>query len=210
MLWFILFPLNFIVSIICYITNPIVVLFADEVGELHGFLNYWQTWDDSCDNRDFVLEWGPSFIRYDFDSKYTVHKDTTPKLREVGRERWFVSLKEGATFTTKERIQRYLARVLWLTRNCSYGFSFWLFGRKCEGNKFVYPIKEENKIFGYDPNKNILTTTWIYKNDKLLFSVGRYDIYNKHFLGWKIPDELGQAMIAGRIAFKFKKKIENN
>lgn len=38
MRWFLYAPLQLLIMIICYITNPIVVLFADENGELHGFL----------------------------------------------------------------------------------------------------------------------------------------------------------------------------
>lgn len=36
MRWFLYAPLQLICMVICYITNPIVVLFADENGELHG------------------------------------------------------------------------------------------------------------------------------------------------------------------------------
>lgn len=43
MRWFLYAPLQLLIMIICYITNPIVVLFADENGELHGFLKKWQT-----------------------------------------------------------------------------------------------------------------------------------------------------------------------
>ena len=38
MRWFLYAPLQLLIMIICYITNPIVVLFADKDGELHGFL----------------------------------------------------------------------------------------------------------------------------------------------------------------------------
>lgn len=50
MRWFLYAPLQLLIMIICYITNPIVVLFSDENGELHGFLRKWQTFDDSCDS----------------------------------------------------------------------------------------------------------------------------------------------------------------
>ena len=52
MRWFLYAPLQLLIMIICYITNPIVVLFADKDGELHGFLRKWQTFDDSCDSED--------------------------------------------------------------------------------------------------------------------------------------------------------------
>ena len=40
MIWFIMFPLNVICSILCYLTNWLVVLMADEEGELHGCMVY--------------------------------------------------------------------------------------------------------------------------------------------------------------------------
>lgn len=59
MRWFIYAPLQLLIMIICYITNPIVVLFADKDGELHGFLRKWQTFDDSCDSEDCVTKYVP-------------------------------------------------------------------------------------------------------------------------------------------------------
>ena len=54
-------PLNILLMLFCYITNPIVVLFADETGELHSFLRYWQTWDDSLDPAFFVKRKVPKY-----------------------------------------------------------------------------------------------------------------------------------------------------
>ena len=61
MIWLLYVPINLLIMLVCYITNPIVVLFATETGELKGFLNYWQTHDDSLDPAFFVKEKVPAF-----------------------------------------------------------------------------------------------------------------------------------------------------
>lgn len=59
MVWLIYYPLNFLCSILCYLTNWLVVFFADERGELDGAFHLWQTWDDSLDVEWFVKETVP-------------------------------------------------------------------------------------------------------------------------------------------------------
>ena len=139
MIYFPLAILNIVVSILCYITNPIVVFFADEVGELHGFLKNWQTWDDSLDVRFMVVEKVPSIFRYDFDSKYISSREplSDPKY---GRDKGCVILKPNAVFSIKEKIQRYFCRLLWLYRNNAYGFAFYFFGRK-SAQSVPYPFQ---------------------------------------------------------------------
>jgi hypothetical protein len=204
MIYFPLVILNIIVSIICYITNPIVVLFADNVGELHGFLRYWQTWDDSLDVEFMVKEKVPSIFRYDFDSKYISSRESTTELAEVGRDKGCVILKSGAIFSTKEKIQRYFCRLLWLCRNNAYGFSFYIFGRKVKGSDIVMKKNintyKEKFIFGYDKSKYIWNCPWILIIDKLFLS----NIGITIFLGWKLDfydtsDKKKMAMIANRI-----------
>ena len=51
------------------LTNWLVVLFADEQGELPGLLRMWQTWDDTLDNRTDVGRM-PACLRYDWDDHY--------------------------------------------------------------------------------------------------------------------------------------------
>ena len=67
-------PLQILSMILCYLTNWIVVLFADEDGELKGLWHLWQTWDDSVDNKYFVLNQIPKIFRYDFDKNIRVEK----------------------------------------------------------------------------------------------------------------------------------------
>lgn len=125
--WLLLFPVNIFMSLVCYLTNPMVVLFADERGELHGVWRYWQTWDDSLDVEWFVKETVPRFFRYDFSKHYVSDREQTVELAQVNRDKGCVICIDD-NFTCKERLQRYICRVLWLTRNCGYGFAFWLFG----------------------------------------------------------------------------------
>ena len=192
MIWLLLFPLNVLCSIICYLTNPIAVLFADERGELHGVWRYWQTWDDSLDVQWFVKEVVPECLRYDFDKHYRSSRET---LAGVGRDKGCVVLIDG-NFTVTERIQRYLCRVLWLYRNCGYGFAFYLFGRVVNGSDMTMLKSEDNFAVGYDKTKNIIVRPWIFYYDKHCINV---------FIGWKI-DYTGNspkmAMIAGRAVIR--------
>lgn len=197
---------NLVIMVLCYLTNPIVCLFANEVGDLPGFLKYWQTWDDSCDVDFFVKERVPSFLRYDFDSKYISSRETTPELSEVGRDRGCVILREGVTFSVKERIQRYFCRVLWLTRNCGYGFAFYVFGRKVKQENVVITNNLDNGkdefITLYDSSEDWLSRPWMLKMD--VHIVGGFRI--NAFLGWKIDyttPGMHMAMIANRIVPRF-------
>ena len=196
--WFFTFILNFLVSIICYITNPIVLLFCDERGELPGFLSYWQTWDDSC-NPEFAVNHAPECIRYDWKKHYEEYQEATPELERVGRKRWFCKIIDP-NFTLKERFLRYLCRVFWLTRNCGYGFAFWLFGREVDPSQLliVKNIDDQNghEISAYVEG-NPLTRTVIYKNSRKINDKFEWNI----FIGWKLSidsDKVHQAMIANR------------
>lgn len=84
MRWFLYAPLQLICMVICYITNPIVVLFADENGELPGLFCLWQTWDDSCDSEDCVTKYVPDWMRYDFYKYYWTEKRYDPDSDKRG------------------------------------------------------------------------------------------------------------------------------
>jgi hypothetical protein len=200
MIWIPLFLLNAVCMILCYLTNPIVLLFCDEEGELHGFLNYWQTWDDSCNPRFFVLEKVPAFLRYDYDRHYEEWWGTTPELEPYNRQRCFACLIDPH-FTFKERIQRYICRVLWLTRNCGYGFSFYVFGEWAFSDCSIeHEHRKDDRHYirwGWDDSQPIWTRTWWLKFDWYWTENWHTDGY----LGWKInyPFEGSQySMIAHR------------
>jgi hypothetical protein len=208
MIWLPLFVLNALVMVLCYITNPIVCLFCDEEGELHGFLNYWQTWDDSCNPRFFILEKVPAFLRYDYDRHYEECWGTTPELEQYNRQRCFARLIDP-NFTLTERLQRYICRVLWLTRNCGYGFSFYIFGKWAYRDTSVEHslIKDDqhNLRWGWDSSQPWWNRTWWIKVDWYWCKW----LYTEGYLGWKMtvpfPSESQYSMIAHRlIPFKIK------
>lgn len=192
--WLIYVLLSNVVNIICYLTNPIVVLFCNEEGELPGFLKYWQTWDDSCDSEYYMKECVPNFLDYNYASKYECIVGTTEELKKVGRTRLFSKLRHNVTFTFEEKIKRYFCRVLWLTRNCAYGFNFWIFGAYIDSSTMIYE-KKNNSITKGNNGKY-----FIYHSDAVITTIGRLIIKWKLFIGWKISDEPGchQAMLANR------------
>lgn len=203
MMYLIYLPLNIICMLLSYVLNPFVCLFANEVGDLPGWLRYFQTWDDSCDVDFFVKTVVPKWLRYDFDSKYISSRETTPELAAVGRDRGCVILKDGATFSIKEKIQRYLCRVLWLTRNCGYGFAFSLFGVTANGENIkVVVLKTGSKggqlTLAYDTTKGIWNRPWRITDDRKLSD----RVSMNTILGWKLCTDSGahRSMIANRIA----------
>ena len=203
-----LLPLNLIVSLICYVTNPIVLLFCSEAGELPGILHYWQTWDDSCNPSD-IKEIAPGFLRYDWDRHYYEYRDTTPELAAAGRDRCYCRVLDPH-FTVWERFQRYCCRVIWLTRNCGYGFSFWLFGAMISAGtvEIIDQIDDERgkKTYARVAGEPVWKAPFLWKSDRdIIPGWLRWNV----FLGWKIDyhatrDE--RAMIAGRIAVKFGRR----
>lgn len=192
LLYLIYVPLMVICMIICYLTNWLVVLFCNDVGEITTpFLKYFQTWDNSCDSRQEVTQVVPKWLAYDFDSKYECYKGSDEALDAMGRTRTYVRLKPGVSFTTKERIQRYFCRALWLYRNCAYGFAFYWFGRITTG-KYLKRIVNINKTdaaghsrslqIWIDPYRPFITRGFRVKCDLPINSKLRWDIY----FGWKM------------------------
>ena len=213
LLWLVYLPLSFIVSILCYVTNPLVVLFCDDDGELPDCLqlfplslSLWQTWDNSCNPSD-VQEIFPEWLQYNWANHYTEHRGSTPELRKVNRERWFTKCF-NPDFTLAERIKRYICRVLWLSRNCSYGFAFWWFGLTPEPY-FDYIINEPRRCFVRELCGGNVAGAWKYTDSRDIFSLCGYTLRWNVFLGWKLATEEvkpTRAAIANRIAFKIVKE----
>lgn len=206
-LWFIYFLISLVCMVLCYITNPIVMLFANEDGELPGLLHYWQTWDNSTACRESV-ECAPKFLQYDWAKHYVEYKDSDSYLRSVNRERWYCVCIDYH-FTAWERIQRYLCGVLWLTRNCSYGFAFYLLGLNISPNLEIR--QSANTIFVREIFADGLFGAWMYKNTAKICTICGWEIHWNNLLGWKIDTSAQldtRAMIANRIAFYFKREAE--
>ena len=77
MKWLIYAALQTICMVVCYLTNWIVVLFANEEGELPGSLRLWQTWDDTLDNETDIKRM-PKFLQYNWNDHYA-QVETTEK-----------------------------------------------------------------------------------------------------------------------------------
>ena len=151
MSWLLYVCLDLIFTLLCYLTNWFVVIFADEKGQLPKVFKLWQTYDNPLDIRWQVLEVVPKFLRYDFDSHYIYHYE----MKGDGYMRpGFVQLWYN-DFTTKERVQRYFCRLLWLMRNNAYGFGYYVTGRAVDFSKVkvLRKIKELNneQWFSYVP-----------------------------------------------------------
>ena len=142
-IWIFTLIFDIIFNIICYLTNPIVCLFANEVGELPKIFFLWAQYDDGLDIEWFVsTEHLPSWMVYDFKKHYKF-VDTYPTS--------YVILIDP-NFTIKERIQRYFCRLAWMYRNCAYGFSYYIVGRIADGDK-IKDLEGPAYFFGHEVGK---------------------------------------------------------
>lgn len=164
---------------LCYLTNPLVVLFEDKEGELPKALRLWQTWDSALDNRQYVLFDCPRWLSYDFDDYY----ECSAIPIGHGRSQKVVRIKKP--FPRSLWLKRYLNRVFWLYRNCGYGFAFYLFGLDTDPKT----IRLKDDHFA------IASNAFRYKNDDPISQHWRWCIY----LGWKFDFyDPCRAMIATR------------
>lgn len=193
MKWFIYAPLQLVCMIVCYLTNWIVVLFADQNGELPGLLWLWQTWDDSLDSEDCVTKYVPSIIRYDFYKYYRVERHLLPEYN-----RWHKYSINIAPLPLIDRIKRYCCRVFWLYRNCAYGFAFEWFGCNVPPDSVKvyadYKAGEHELYYASSRNHWMLYCT---------LPINRYFRW-RIYLGWKLSPYITsyhRAMIAFRVWF---------
>ena len=186
-------PLQLLCMCVCYLTNWFVVLLANEEGELHGILRLWQTWDDTLDNPSFIRDTLPTWLDYVWHRHYEQYWITDTHNRRVYKEKLI------NPFSNIDKLKRYVCRVLWLYRNCGYGFAYYIFGRTIHT-----PIKIEqiNKDCYYAQDSKGI---WAYKCDSQI--KGRW--FWKIYLGWKIDKhntETHRAMIATRVFIKREMK----
>ena len=181
--------------IVAYLTNPIVVLFADDKGELPKIFKWWATYDNCLDVGWMLTEHCvPRWAEYDYDRHYVYHYEE--KYDDGNFIAGYVDVLDD-NFTLKERVQRYVCRVCWLYRNSNYGFSYYVNGADVdkENIRVVKNTKEpNNEIFvAYETGKNIFTASWsafIYKQYCKWFCLRVY-------LGWKLKGlSSGRHMLA--------------
>lgn len=117
--------LDIMFTLICYVTNPVVILFSNEHGELPYPLRWWQTYDNCIDIPHTINSGVPKLFRYDFDKHYKY----TPEFKnKYVMKPGYVEILDP-NFTVWEKIQRYICRNVWLYRNTAYGFSYEVCGR---------------------------------------------------------------------------------
>lgn len=201
MLWPLYAIAEAISVIIAYITNPIVVLFADEYGNLPNCLRWWGTFDNTLDVRWMITENKvPKIFQYDYDKHYIYHYEDKGNGYVIPGHVEIVN----SNFTTKEKIQRYFCRLAWLYRNTAYGFSYYVLGKR------IFPrniLVVRNYNYGeYDNCTETLDASTGFINR--VWKLHYYKQWCKYFylrvyIGWKItsdtktnPNESDVAMLA--------------
>lgn len=185
-----------ITNIVCYLTNPIAVLFADVKGECphEGFWSFWELWWTD-DNNSLDVAWMidedivPKIFQYDYHKHYEYHYEDKSTGNTIPG---YVDVLD-ANFTLKERIQRYFCRLCWLYRNNAYGFAGLFFSvsykpvdtliRDRQNEK--YSDQFENILLnGYvnEGKKRWLNEKWCYRLEWVYCS----RFYLRIYLGWKL------------------------
>ena len=126
---------------------------------------------------------------YDFCKHYQ-YFDEWQAEKTIGVHRGYVVMIDPC-FTTKERIQRYICRLVWMYRNCAYGFSYWVTGIDVNEADIV-KVKDEYGYIFYETND-----AFCYKYDRPSFKGFHWE----NFLGWKFQSVHGteRCMLAFRI-----------
>lgn len=189
--------LDIMFTLICYVTNPVVILFSNEHGELPYPLRWWQTYDNCIDIPHTINSGVPKLFRYDFDKHYKY----TPEFKnKYVMKPGYVEILDP-NFTVCEKIQRYICRNVWLYRNTAYGFSYEVCGRYVLADKvktyvdYNYAKNDKCYIAVVNDNRIFLNKTWS------IFYTKKYCkwFYLRIYLGWKFKGTAGQSMIAFHI-----------
>lgn len=156
--------LNFIFGILCYILNPIVVLFADDNGYLPKALRWFQTHDQSLDNDPEWVERTWPILAY-----------------HEGEPRYMHLLK------------RYLQRVRWIYRNTGYTFAYEVMGFIADPTKLKYkgdnPFDDKlhtSSLFIWETGANWWNVHWCYRLNLAYFDNDIRNGYLRVYLGWKM------------------------
>lgn len=199
--------LGILTMVLCMLTNPFVVLFCDKYGNLPRVFRLWQTYDNCLDIDWMIYENKvPKIFQYDFNKHYKYCMESKNNDEMIPGH--VVILDDN--FTIKERIQRYFCRVLWLYRNCAYGFAYNLLGIEFIGKQQY--VLENSRGNGKELFVSYLESP---KGLKRYFSVKCKEIWvcpiiDKKFrmdiyMGWKLSGTQNytnkkRAMLAVRIS----------
>lgn len=198
--WFVFAILDVLFNVAAYVTDPIVLLFADEVGNLPRAFILWENWDDHLDVSWMVYEnHVPKFAKYDFNKHYRYYTPEEAK-QLIGEYRGYVDLLDGS-FTAKERLQRYICRLFWLWRNNAYGFSYYVTGIDiCKADVTKIKTVEKDGYIYY-----VTDYAFCYKDERKSFAGFCWDNY----VGWKfrrLDDDKQRCMLAFRITPFYKER----
>lgn len=191
--WLLYAIADFAFTLLCYITNPIVVLFANERGNLPSPLKYWQTYDNTLDVEWMITEGiVPKIFRYDYAKHYYyVYEDKSVYPCKEGKV--FIL---NPYFTLWERVQRYFCRLWWLYRNTGYGFSYFICGKEYNPQNII--SLKDVEIDTYNTHKHYEVKDsylWRFYYTKPWF----WKFYIRIYFGWKLNKSdkiLDRAMIA--------------
>ena len=191
--WLLMAILDVLFNVIAYITNPVILLFADEVGNLPAVFTWWANWDDHLDVEWMVYEHHvPKFAEYDFNKHYKYH-DEWEAEQTIGEHRGYVDLLDP-DFSLKERFQRYVCRLMWMWRNNAYGFSYYVTGIDVYKADIVEVKTEEaDGYIWYETDY-----AFCYKDMRPSFGARHWD----NFVGWKmqcLEHDTERCMLAFRI-----------
>lgn len=198
--WFVFAILDVLFNVVAYVTDPIVLLFADEVGNLPRAFILWENWDDHLDISWMIYEnHVPKFAKYDFNKHYRYYTPEEAK-QLIGEYRGYVDLLDG-NFTAKERLQRYICRLFWLWRNNAYGFSYYVTGIDiCKADVTKIKTVEKDGYIYY-----VTDYAFCYKDERKSFAGFCWDNY----VGWKfrrLDDDKQRCMLAFRITPFYKER----
>ena len=201
--WFILAIIDLLFNAICYLTNPFVLLFADEVGNLPAIFKWWSNWDDHLDVSWMVYgHHVPKFAEYDFNRHYK-YIDEWQAEKTIGEHRAYVILLDP-NFTLWERFQRYVCRLTWIYRNCAYGFSYYVTGIDVNGADV--DVITDVRVSGNNQYYGRTKDAFCYYQMKR-WTWGERKFILKLFFGWKFqrikPTDRKHCMLA-LFAWPFK------
>ena len=183
--WLLLYPLNLIVELIAYLCAPIVALFItkrerlDRVKRLGNqqismkreYLVDWLYWFQTHDNAVDEYWWGC----FSDDSIFSYLKNGTQEQYDTSK------------------VFRYLCRVMWLWRNCAYGFSYNIFGVPLDKTEFVKEYGTKHQGFWYLFTKRESS----FQLEMQIPTPWSWHISTN--IGWKEHDGFPRVMYASRI-----------
>jgi len=184
--WLLYFIPAILIELVCYILAPLVAFFVttenrhDKVKRIGGGyitmkrdyivrpLYWFQTHDNAVD------EWW--YGVYNIDHWFAFARN------------WTQSDYDNSRFI------RYYCRVMWLWRNCAYGFHYALFSKPKELPNAVYERGIEGQ--GFWMLLQLFNSSWQFECHVPLRYIGRYISIN---IGWKSHKDMPLKLYANRI-----------